>query len=161
MKFLIDDVCSGSCDNDIWEALRNLPKDLEEAFERALSRTMQHGHPVDVVRKAFQWVAVVQRPLSLEELGEALSVRIGQPSSIPGQRVPGIHKLVLWSANLLQIAELEPRYVQFAHASIRDYITKSTLPEPLARFHVDLNDADRFAGEICVTYLHLIGRAHV
>lgn len=154
MAFLIDDICSASCDADIRKALRSLPKSLEETFCRALRRATTQGYITETVQKAFQWVAIVRRPLLLEELGEALAVRIGQKSTIREQEIQAMHRIATWSANLLQITELEPRQVQFAHSSIRDFITDGTLPAQLARFKVDRVAADHFAGEICLTYLH-------
>ncbi|PNP58755.1 hypothetical protein FNYG_15033 [Fusarium nygamai] len=63
--------------------------------------------------------------------------------------------IILWCENLLQITEEQPQSLQFAHSTIHDFITRGDLPIQLSDFHVDLEMADHFAGEICVTYLHL------
>jgi hypothetical protein len=63
--------------------------------------------------------------------------------------------IILWCENLLQVTEEKPQSLQFAHSSIRDFLTRVDLPIQLSHFHVDLEVADLFAGEICITYLHL------
>ncbi|KAG7118822.1 hypothetical protein HYQ45_015502 [Verticillium longisporum] len=51
VKFLISDVCNADCDDDIRESLRNLPKDLEAAFTRALSRIPGDSLQFDSMRQ--------------------------------------------------------------------------------------------------------------
>jgi hypothetical protein len=63
--------------------------------------------------------------------------------------------IVLWCENLLQITEDQPQSLHFAHNTIREFITKGDLPTQLSDFHIDVDEADHFAGEICITYLHL------
>ena len=154
VTFLLDEICAGSCDEDIRQSLRDLPKDLKETFTRALSRIFSRAKLVGLVQKLFRWVAAAKRPLTLDELREAVSIDTGQRHSRPERLVHDMSRIVLWCENLLQITEEEPMLVQFAHSSIRDFMTKANLPLQLAGFHVDLEEADHFAGEICVTYLH-------
>ncbi|KAK4069639.1 hypothetical protein Purlil1_13675 [Purpureocillium lilacinum] len=60
----------------------------------------------------------------------------------------------MWCENLLEVTEEESPLVSFAHSTIRDFITRADLPVQLGGFHVDLEEADHLAGEVCVTYLH-------
>ncbi len=107
-----------------------------------------------MVQKIFRWIAVAQRPLTLDELGQAVSINIGQTDWNPERQVQGIRRIRLWSNNLVQTTDEEPPSVQFAHSSIREYLTKANWPPGLTDFHVDLERAERYAGEICVTFLH-------
>lgn len=152
--FLISEICAGSCDNDVRQSLRNLPKNLEETFTRALARILtQEKQRIELLQKVFQWVAAAKRPLTVDELSDATAIDIGQKSSTPERRVHSMNRIVLWCENLVQITEEEPKHVQFAHSSIHDFITRVHLPKGLGAFHVDLEEADHFAGEICLTYL--------
>ncbi|CRK21321.1 hypothetical protein BN1708_013067 [Verticillium longisporum] len=155
VKFLISDVCNADCDDDIRESLRNLPKDLEAAFTRALSRIVSRQKMIKLVQKVFQWVAVAVRPMTLHEIREAVSIEIGQPYWRPERLVRDLSPIASWCENLLQITEEEPVLLQFAHNSIREFITGADLSAPLAEFRVDSEEADHSAGEICVTFLHL------
>ncbi|KFA69802.1 hypothetical protein S40285_02442, partial [Stachybotrys chlorohalonatus IBT 40285] len=127
--------------------------DLEETFSRALSRITTLHKMTELAQKVFQWVAVAKQPLTLDELRDAISIEIGQRYSRPERLVHGMNRIVLWCENLVQVTE-EARLVQFAHSTIRNFMVGATLPMQLMGFHVDLKEADHFAGEICVTYLH-------
>ncbi|RYO82406.1 hypothetical protein DL764_009606 [Monosporascus ibericus] len=153
VTYLIDELCTQCCDDDIRKSLRNLPKDLEETFNRALSRIVSRGR-ARIVQRIFPWVAAAKENLTLNELREAISTDIGQPYSKPEKLVNGIERIVAWCENLLQVDE-ERQTVQFAHGTIYDFITGKCSKPQLANFHVDLEGADHHAGEICITYLHL------
>ncbi|CRK34635.1 hypothetical protein BN1723_014880 [Verticillium longisporum] len=145
VKFLISDVCNADCDDDIRESLRNLPKDLEAAFTRALSRIVSRQKMIKLVQKVFQWVAVAVRPMTLHEIREAVSIEIGQPYWRPERLVRDLSPIASWCENLLQITEEEPVLLQFAHNSIREFITGADLSAPLAEFRVDSEEADHSA----------------
>ncbi|KAH7190109.1 ankyrin repeat protein [Fusarium oxysporum] len=155
VTFLINEVCIASCDDDIRQSLRSLPKDLEETFARALSRILFRQKKAELVQKVFRWVAAAKRPLTLDEIREAVSIDVGQPYLKTERLVREMSPIVLWCENLLQVTEEQPQSLQFAHSTIHDFITKGDLPIQLSDFHVDLEVADHFAGEICITYLHL------
>ncbi|KAI3573042.1 ankyrin repeat protein [Fusarium oxysporum f. sp. albedinis] len=155
VTFLINEVCIASCDDDIRQSLRSLPKDLEETFARALSRILFRQKKAELVQKVFRWVAAAKRPLTLDEIREAVSIDVGQPYLKTERLVREMSPIVLWCENLLQVTEGQPQSLQFAHSTIHDFITKGDLPIQLSDFHVDLEVADHFAGEICITYLHL------
>ncbi|KFA76627.1 hypothetical protein S40288_05971 [Stachybotrys chartarum IBT 40288] len=108
----------------------------------------------DLAQKVFQWVAVAKQPLTLDELREAVSIEIGQEFSRPERLVHGMNRIILWCENLIQVAEEGTQLVQFAHSTIRDFMVRGTLPRQLMAFHIDMKEADHFAGEICITYLH-------
>ncbi|KAJ4266996.1 hypothetical protein NW762_003094 [Fusarium torreyae] len=156
-----DLVCGDPCLlNEIRDTLTRhadgiLPKDLEETFARALSRIIFRQKKVELVQKIFQWVAVAKRPLTLDEVREAVSIDVGQLDLKAERLVREMSPVVLWCENLLQVTEEQPRSLQFAHGTIRDFLTRGNLPINFSDFHVDLEAADHLAGEICVTYLHL------
>ncbi|RYP24628.1 hypothetical protein DL767_008572 [Monosporascus sp. MG133] len=152
VTYLIDELCTQCCDDDIRKSLRNLPEDLKETFNRALSRIVSR-RTAPIVQRIFPWVAAAKQNLTLNELREAISTEIGQPFSKPEKLVNGIERIVAWCENLLQVDE-ERQTVQFAHGTIYDFITGECSKPQLANFHVDLEGADHHAGEICVTYLH-------
>ncbi|KEY75233.1 hypothetical protein S7711_09300 [Stachybotrys chartarum IBT 7711] len=47
-----------------------------------------------------------------------------------------------------------PNCLAFAHTTVRDFMVRANLPVQLAGFRVDLEEADHFVGEMCITYLH-------
>ncbi|KFA49754.1 hypothetical protein S40293_01442 [Stachybotrys chartarum IBT 40293] len=108
----------------------------------------------DLAQKVFRWVAAAKQPLTLDELREAVSIEIGQDYSRPERLVHGMNRIILWCENLVQVSEEGTQLVQFAHSTIRDFLVRGTLSVQLMAFHIDLEEVDHYAGEICITYLH-------
>jgi ankyrin repeat protein len=148
---MIEDLCAQTCDDDIRDTVDHLPATLAEVFERALLRIIKAGHS-DIACKMFSWAAAARRPLSLEEMREAIAIEPCQSSLNVGKLVNKIDRMISWSGNLLVLEE-EESLVQFAHHSAREYLQSSFKVQPFDRFHIDLRNAERAAGEGCVTYL--------
>ncbi|KAF3808773.1 hypothetical protein GCG54_00010964 [Colletotrichum gloeosporioides] len=152
VTFLLDEICAQTCDDDITDAVERLPKTLTETLSRALRRIIKQGK-AGIANKAFQWIAIAKRPLTLDELREAISMKVGQPSSNPGQLVNGIERLPTWCENLVRVDE-ESRTAEFAHKAVHKFIVEGSSGPDYAQFHFKTEDADHHAGEICVTYLN-------
>ncbi len=105
-----------------------------------------------VAVKTFPWVATAKRPLTLDELREAISIEIGQPYLVPERLINGIDQLASWCENLVHVDE-ELKTVQFAHQAIHRFIIEVPRGLQVENFRVNLANADHHAGEICVTYL--------
>jgi ankyrin repeat protein len=156
VAFQIEELCSRHCDDEIRKAIRDLPKDLTETFNRALRRIVSSQH-ADIAQRCFRWVAAAQRPLTRDELREAISIEIGQLHSIEERLTNGIHLISSWCENLL-VCDEEKYIVQFAHHSVQEFLTtEQSCHDPHAEldiFHFKLQDAGHFIGEICVSYLN-------
>lgn len=148
----MDEICAQRCDDDVRDAINRLPRSLTETFERALKRIIGRGNS-SVAKKAFEWISVAKRRLTLDELREAMSIDIGQPSSTPGKIINGVQQLPLWCENLVRVDE-ESGTAEFAHKAVHEFIVKDLSGSDLAEFQFELADADRHAGEVCVTYLN-------
>ncbi|KAM0421037.1 hypothetical protein ACHAPT_011108 [Fusarium lateritium] len=101
----------------------------------------------------FGWTTAAQQPLTLTQLQEALSVKVGQRNLHPDDLVSGMDRITVWCENLVCVEETDNK-VHFSHHSIREYLLQ---PDSGAYkdFHVDLEAFDQHVGEICVTYLNL------
>ncbi|KAF5242198.1 hypothetical protein FANTH_8830 [Fusarium anthophilum] len=150
--FAIEDICSGKTDNDIRQALQNIPGDLPATFDRALSRIVQKRNQ-DIARKAFMWTKATSQPLTLLQLREALSIKPGQHTLRQEDLISGIERLPAWCENLLYVEETD-NTVRFSHHSIQEYLLASVSGEHEA-LHIDPNQCDKLAGEVCITYVNL------
>ncbi|KAI1169558.1 hypothetical protein F4777DRAFT_584790 [Nemania sp. FL0916] len=154
--FQVEDLCEQTCDEDIRRTIANLPQNLEETYRRVLRRITSRRHS-QIARKIFPWIAAAVRPLSLEELREAIAIEIGQHYTKPELLCNDMNKAIVACENLLHVDE-EDGSVQFAHNSIRQFLVKPSIllssAHGLEVFLIDLEKADHFAGEICITYLH-------
>ncbi|CAE7010005.1 hypothetical protein PTTW11_01939 [Pyrenophora teres f. teres] len=68
-------VCSMMTDEEVRQALENLPQDLMQIYSQILERTLLPGQAYRA--KIFKLVLVAKRPLTVDEIQEALSVAPG------------------------------------------------------------------------------------
>ncbi|KAF5647479.1 hypothetical protein F52700_1339 [Fusarium sp. NRRL 52700] len=150
--FAIEDICSGKTDNEIRQALQDIPGDLPATFDRALSRIVQNRNQ-DIARKAFMWTKATSQPLTLLQFREALSIKPGQHTLRQEDLISGIERLPVWCENLIYVEETD-NTVRFSHHSIQEYLLASD--SGLHRdLHIDPNQCDKLAGEVCITYVNL------
>ena len=152
VTFQIQELCSQHCDDDIRRAIGNLPKGLTQTFNRALDRIISL-EKTSIARDVFVWAIAGRRPLTLEEFREVVGIEIGQPSSRPERHVNGIHRLTAWCANLVEVDE-EEKTVHLVHHCVLKFLLHQASEPRFTQFHFDMDVADHYAGEICVTYLN-------
>ena len=155
VAFQIDSICAQNTDHDIIKSLQDLPKGLPATFRRILRR-LQHSAfaDPDLGRKIFEIVAAAQRPLTLDELGEALSIT-------PGDTVWDINKSIndimrsLESCGSFIVVDEELSTVHFAHSSVKRHLLSEPTDLDVRDYHIDPLRADINLGMIAVTYLNL------
>ena len=149
VKFQLQALREKRSDSLILAALRDLPRDLPETFERILSRSTD----IDLGMQIFRWVSVAKHPLTVEELREAMGTRPLQKAWDDSTYINDMKKAVACCGNLVFIEE-EQQTVHFTHSSVKKYLLSSVAQESLSKYHIDLEKADEDAGAICVTYLN-------
>ena len=102
----------------------------------------------------FRWVAVAKRPLTIQELREAIGIVLLQVSWNPRSLINDMKKAVACCGNLLFVDE-EQQTVHFTHSSVLQYLRSDMISKPLGQYFIDLKKADADAGATCVTYLNL------
>ena len=149
----IQDLCMQTCDEDIIKTLQDLPRDLPETYRRILRRIAESGR-ADVVRRIFEWVLISKRPLTLDELNEAISTEPAQPFSRPERLVNNLEQAVTTWAESLIVMDEEDLTIQFTHGTVRDFLLDPKLNVGLEVFSFHEGLLDSKAGDICVTYLN-------
>jgi ankyrin repeat protein len=152
VDYQISEICECTCDDEVREVLRTLPKNLGETFDRAMKRIVKRGS-AKTATYIFKWAAATKRAFTLDELREALSYEPGKPYSIAGKTPNGLERVTAWCENLVQLDE-EFQIVQFAHRSVLQHFLEQPSESSLQSFHIKLDEANHFVGEICVTYLN-------
>ncbi|UKZ75719.1 hypothetical protein TrVFT333_003411 [Trichoderma virens FT-333] len=152
VAFQVDELSLQHCDNDIRAAIQNLPKSLEETFDRAIDRVVSRGN-ANIAKQIFRWIATAKEPLTLDQLREVMFIEIGQQYSKPERRSNGIDHITSWCENLVHIDE-ELNTVQFVHQTVQQFFFKKCSEDRNNQFCIKLEDADHYLGEICVTYLN-------
>lgn len=100
-------------DATIVKALQNLPRNLEETYDRLLGRIIEIERR-EFVRRMFDWIICSCRPLHMDELREAIAFTIGD-KSWDATKIPNdLRRLIRACGNLIMIDE-ETLEVHLAH----------------------------------------------
>ncbi|KAH0547752.1 hypothetical protein FGG08_000009 [Glutinoglossum americanum] len=135
-------------DGAIFRALADLPKDLSETFTRILLRSEALGKPYQ--RRILELVTVAYRPLTIEELREALSVVPGDTIWEPKEHFNDVFSILTCCGSLLVVDE-ETLTVRLAHHSIRQFLLSGFKDSNNIPFKID--EARRRMADIIITYL--------
>jgi hypothetical protein len=103
------------------DALVNLSRNLPEAFEETVTRIQRLPESWRrLATNTLMWICHTKRPLTIPELVEALSVRLGQADISP-KHCPSPRIIVECCQGLVTLDE-ESRSIRFAHYAIQEYL---------------------------------------
>ncbi len=141
------DVLSRCLPSRIRRALNELPKSLDETYDRILLGIAEERQ--EYPQRLFQCLAESIRPLHVEELAEILAIRF-DPGELPNYSVdwrpPNADDEVLSvCSSLISIVDGDTsRIVQFSHFSVKEYLTSKRLANAgkhLSQYHIDPHSA--------------------
>ena len=144
----IQSLCAIRTDASIRDALANLPKDLPETFSRILQKSEGSGIPYQ--RLIFELITTAHRPLTIEELREALSVVPGDAVWNPERLLNDVYSTLSCCGCLLTVDE-EELTVRLVHHSVKQFLLNDFVDSTNTLF--TLNSAQRKMADIIVTYL--------
>ena len=131
--------------NEILQALKTLPKGLDDTYDRALERIHEQSEWMKgPAIKALTWLSLSFRPLSLTEMQHALSVKPSHLRFDKDNLMPLVHKLASACAGLVMI-DKPGNNVILTHYTTREYLVNhldKLLPTP----HLQM-------AKVCLTYL--------
>lgn len=155
VEFQIDSICSQKTDEAILTALGDLPNDLTHIYDGIL-RKLQHSDAADprFCRKIFDLLAAALRPLTLEELREAVSVEPGKIHWDAGRQVIDMLKSLSASCGSLVAVDEEYLTVHFAHPSVKQHLLSEPTDSDIREYHINMEEADLYLSNIIDTYLH-------
>ena len=105
-------------------------------------------------RKIFEIVAAAQRPLTLDELGEAISITPGDTSWDRSKLINDVLRSLESCGSFLVVDE-ELSTVHFAHSSAKAHLLTEPTDLDVRHYHINMSQADINLGKIAVTYLNL------
>lgn len=145
----IESLCTMKTDEDIRHALEDLPKDLAETFTRILQRSGESGQAYQ--QRVFQLVLAARRPLSTEELREALSVTPGDTVWNQSKLVNDIHSTLACCGSLITVDE-EESTVRVLHHSVKQFLINKDGGADSVSFPVTA--ANKAMADVILTYLN-------
>lgn len=129
--------------NGLFQALENLPSGLNDMYRHTFERIKaQSDEDVHLAYCVFVWLLHAQRPLSPDELQEALAVSFERCAFDPGDVVP----IDLTLSVCCGLVEVEHKAVRFIHYTAQEYMKTvmfDGFPDPHA-----------FLAVTCLIYLH-------
>ena len=147
----------------IGRALDELPKSLDETYERTLLGIEEEKQ--EFAHRLFQCLTVAVRPLRVDELAEVLAIRF-DPGQLPQYHVDwqsdDAQEAVLSTcSSLVSVAIVDGSpVVQFSHFSVKEFLTSDRLAkstEDLSRFHVVPYSAHTILAQACLSVLLHLG----
>ncbi|KZP17116.1 hypothetical protein FIBSPDRAFT_894522 [Athelia psychrophila] len=122
------------------DQLRNLPKDLESMYERALSNSPHHQD----LKQCLMWLAFSSYPLKPEELPDVVTVDLssnGPPSYDPDLRYFGTADMLITCSGVVTETEWRQDYpnetiriIKLAHMSVKDYLVSDRIKAGAASY---------------------------
>jgi ankyrin repeat protein len=147
----------------IRRALDELPETLDETYARSLQEIDEQNR--EYAHRLFQCVAAASRPLLVSELAEFLAFDFeagSTPTFLADWRPEDpTHTVLSVCSSLLAVVEPEggSPVVQFAHFSVKEYLTSARLAkatDTVSRFHVSMTRAHTIVVQACLgVLLHL------
>jgi ankyrin repeat protein len=145
------------------QALAELPKTLDETYERTLRGINETNW--EFAHRMFQFVSVASRPLRVEELADLLAFDF-EAGSIPkfheDWRLEDPVNVVLSTCSTLLaiVNDQGSPVVQFSHFSVKQFLTSARLAEATdvtsRHYHVSMTPAHTLVAQACLgILLHL------
>jgi ankyrin repeat protein len=145
------------------QALAELPKTLDETYERTLQGINESNW--EFAHRMFQFVSVASRPIHAKELADLLAFDF-EAGSIPkfhkdwrlGDPVDAV--LSTCSTLLAIVNDRGSPVIQFSHFSVKEFLTSTRLAEATniisRRYHVSMTPAHTLVAQACLgILLHL------
>lgn len=143
----IESLCTAKTDQAIRQALADLPKDLPTTFSRILRKSETFK---DYQQRTLKLIVAARRPLTTNELREALSVTPGNIDWSPAQLINDIHSTLACCGGLIIVDE-EDFAVRLVHHSVKQFLLGGLRGSSDGMF--TLESALAIMGNTIVTYL--------
>jgi ankyrin repeat protein len=135
-------------DHAIRKALADLPKDLSETFARILRKSGSSNPALQI--RTLQLVLAAYRPLTTDELREALSVTPGDATWDPSRLLNDVYSALACCGCVLAVDE-ETFTVGVIHHSVKQYISGGL--DGVKHVGFSFEEAQRELADTVVTYL--------
>ncbi|KFY57612.1 hypothetical protein V497_05456 [Pseudogymnoascus sp. VKM F-4516 (FW-969)] len=142
-------LCDMKTDDAIRQALVDLPKNLSETFSRILRKAEESGKTYQ--RRTLELVITAHRPLTAEELRDALSVVPGDAVWNWSKRLNDVNLILTCCGSLLTIDE-EERTIRLVHHSVKQFLLNGIGDS--ASIQITIDGANKTMANIIVTYLN-------
>ncbi|CAN9200387.1 unnamed protein product [Alternaria alternata] len=148
----IQSLCTMQTDHDIRESLVDLPQDLSRIYTRILQQSKRPGRSLR--KQIFRLILTARRPLTVQEMREALSVDPGNTEWEPARLLNSIYPALGTCGCLITVDE-EELTIRTVHPSVDQFFLHDspTALDIMQSNHFTMEDAQTQMSLILVTYL--------
>ena len=149
VRFQLDELCDEAhSEQSFRDTLRDLPKGLTATYSRITDKISQKPARIfEMADRIFQWTLAARRPISLEELKEAISIRTGDKTLDLARKSADLDprgRGLLHSCGGLVVFDEVDVTIRSAHHTVNQFLIETW---------TDQSEADHLLGETCYTYL--------
>lgn len=148
------DVCEeDGTPNRIPDLLETLPREITKLYSFFLERIAERtGDQAERAKRTFQWVIYSQRPLTLSELEEAVSITTDQKSWQSPSFKLDIPRLARLCGNLVEFDKAN-QTVSLAHHTVGAFLHDYNKGRKAAMFAIEDARTEQYLADVCLTYL--------
>jgi ankyrin repeat protein len=128
--------------------LQDLPKDLDETYDRLLRRLAQSTSQ-ELIARMFKCMIAARRPMTMEELCEGMAFTL-EDRRWDEKKIPISDLNVLATYGGMVVVDERTRVVRFANYTVQQYLLRD---RPNSCYQFTLKDANKHLGEVCIAYL--------
>ncbi|KAF2964017.1 hypothetical protein GQX73_g9554 [Xylaria multiplex] len=133
--------------SEIEDGVRALPETPDDVYKRTLERISLLDPPKKALAlRCLKWLVLVERPLKIQELLHAVSIKIGDSDIRDGISVTEENVTAVCAG--IVVVDPGTRIVRLAHYTATSYLERTDI--------LDLNPFHSEIAEICLTYLSFI-----
>ncbi|KAJ4287350.1 hypothetical protein N0V90_012748 [Kalmusia sp. IMI 367209] len=110
------------------------------------------GDQAERAKRTFQWVIYSERPLTINELEEAVSITPDQKSWQSPSFKFNIPRLARLCGNLIEFDEAN-KTVWLAHHTVEDFLQNYSNGGEVAKFALEEARTEQYLADVCLTYL--------
>ncbi|KAI4162434.1 MAG: hypothetical protein LQ342_004000 [Letrouitia transgressa] len=126
----------------IEEILKSVPEEINELYARIFKQIMDSSKEAKLVATILRWIVCASRPLTVEELKEALRLEIEEV-------LPQLDKTVSTICGNLVYVDLQMR-VCLAHQTVAEYLYREDIPSNVI---IRRNEAHSQIAKVCLDYM--------
>ncbi|KAL2075283.1 hypothetical protein VTL71DRAFT_226 [Oculimacula yallundae] len=147
----IDHLCKFKTHNAIREALKHLPKTLEDTYLRIL-QSIDEDHQ-EIVQKILKWLVRGARVMTLKELASAIAIDPDADNeTVDPDDVMDPEDIVGYCSSLVTVSD--DQKVSLAHFTVKEFLTSARIKDNLSAYYIAQEEVHAELAQVCLTYLN-------
>lgn len=151
VKFSLEQIATLRNDKAIRQALHSLPPNLEESYEATLTRIPEEDR--HLAMRVFQWLVCSIRPMTIEEVAEAISIEFGDTTGIPDHKLNNLEDILDICSGLVGLTN-DTGILVFTHFTVKEYLMSERISEgPVSSYQINPTAIHNELAKFCLTYI--------